>query len=329
VGLAWGYLRGSLDIAALPSLGMQLSNTFGLVCVLALMGFGLVHLPRSLWKHSNPEALLHYKYYECALAWRCSARVLRAHACAVPAPRQRSLPLWRPRRLAAPSIALSRPVQHSSRACRARPTPPLPPRLGKILEEREGAAKNLGAAIDKVLATKRVLGRNETESLAHIDAMLAFCRAHTGEDAEAAASGLGDAGDYADELPQLHAEVLKEVYHMGAIQARALHTIRTAVWLSDVRATRAGCAVPPPLLLCARCAGACAVDDRLRGDAGWHAGSARAQRGERGRVLTRDCAGATRGLAARRSSRCARRAIAHCGGSGASRGRTCSSCCRS
>ena len=116
-------------------------------------------------------------------------------------------------------------------------------RLGKIMEERDNATKNLNGAIEKVLSTKRVLGRNELDSLKHIDDMLIFIREHTGEDVEANHSALVESFDYADELPQLHGEVMKEVYHMGAIQARAVHTIKKAVWLSEIRATRAGCAL--------------------------------------------------------------------------------------
>jgi hypothetical protein len=51
---AWGKLR----LSTLPQLIVLLSNTYGLVAVVALLGYGLVEVPRVLWRRSFPETRL-------------------------------------------------------------------------------------------------------------------------------------------------------------------------------------------------------------------------------------------------------------------------------
>lgn len=46
-----------LKLTDLAALGMALSNTFGLSVGILLMGYGLVEIPRGMWK-SNPQQLL-------------------------------------------------------------------------------------------------------------------------------------------------------------------------------------------------------------------------------------------------------------------------------
>lgn len=57
-----------LRLSDLTALGMALSNTFGLCVGILLMGYGLVEIPRGLWK-SDPAQLLKW----CAHRWvgRC------------------------------------------------------------------------------------------------------------------------------------------------------------------------------------------------------------------------------------------------------------------
>jgi len=51
---AWGKLH----INTLPQLIVLLSNTYGLVAVVALLGYGLVEVPRVMWRRSFPESRL-------------------------------------------------------------------------------------------------------------------------------------------------------------------------------------------------------------------------------------------------------------------------------
>jgi len=46
-----------LKLTDLAALGMALSNTFGLSVGILLMGYGLVEIPRGMWK-SDPTQLL-------------------------------------------------------------------------------------------------------------------------------------------------------------------------------------------------------------------------------------------------------------------------------
>jgi hypothetical protein len=51
---AWGKLH----INTLPQLIVLLSNTYGLVAIVALLGYGLVEVPRVMWRRSFPESRL-------------------------------------------------------------------------------------------------------------------------------------------------------------------------------------------------------------------------------------------------------------------------------
>jgi hypothetical protein len=65
LGIAWAVSSNTLSLSTLPSLGIQLSNCFGLFCVLGLLGYGLVAIPQDLWKHSFPERKLRQLLYKC------------------------------------------------------------------------------------------------------------------------------------------------------------------------------------------------------------------------------------------------------------------------
>lgn len=67
-GLAYAVASNTLSLSTLPSLGIQLSNSFGLFCVLTLLGYGLVAIPKHLWKRSFPERELRHQLYRCAYA---------------------------------------------------------------------------------------------------------------------------------------------------------------------------------------------------------------------------------------------------------------------
>lgn len=58
--------NGRLSLETLPSLGIALSNAFGLLCVLTLLGYGLVAIPKRLWRFSDPEAELRLTLFRCA-----------------------------------------------------------------------------------------------------------------------------------------------------------------------------------------------------------------------------------------------------------------------
>lgn len=66
------YQKG-LHIADLAALGMALSNTFGLCAGILLMGYGLVEIPRHMWK-SDPEQLLKWCAHRCG--WSACTQVL-------------------------------------------------------------------------------------------------------------------------------------------------------------------------------------------------------------------------------------------------------------
>ncbi len=76
------YQQG-LHIADLQALGMGLSNTFGLSVGILLMGYGLVEIPRHMWK-SDPEQLLKWCAHRCARARRaCVCVCVAARALAM------------------------------------------------------------------------------------------------------------------------------------------------------------------------------------------------------------------------------------------------------
>lgn len=55
-----------LKLTDLAALGMALSNTFGLSVGILLMGYGLVEIPRGLWK-SDPQQLLKWCAHRCGV----------------------------------------------------------------------------------------------------------------------------------------------------------------------------------------------------------------------------------------------------------------------
>lgn len=59
-----------LRLTDLAALGMALSNTFGLSVGILLMGYGLVEIPRGLWK-SDPQQLLKWSAHRWAAGSRC------------------------------------------------------------------------------------------------------------------------------------------------------------------------------------------------------------------------------------------------------------------
>lgn len=63
VGIACAVASGTLSLMTLPSLGKQLSNSFALFCVLMLLGYGLVAIPRHVWRRSYPELQLRHQLF--------------------------------------------------------------------------------------------------------------------------------------------------------------------------------------------------------------------------------------------------------------------------
>ncbi len=49
---------GKLELATLPQLIVTFSNTHGLVAIMALLGYGMVEVPKVLWRRSFPESRL-------------------------------------------------------------------------------------------------------------------------------------------------------------------------------------------------------------------------------------------------------------------------------
>jgi hypothetical protein len=75
-GVVAAAALGRLRLATLPRLAVVLSNTYGLVCIIALLGYGLVDVPRSLWRASFPEARLRWRLH------RVGGAAARAEAAA-------------------------------------------------------------------------------------------------------------------------------------------------------------------------------------------------------------------------------------------------------
>ncbi|KAK9828293.1 hypothetical protein WJX74_007473 [Apatococcus lobatus] len=60
IGLAFLLITGRLTISSIPNVAIQLSNTYGLIVISLLLSYGLVEIPRFVWKTSEPEVRLRY-----------------------------------------------------------------------------------------------------------------------------------------------------------------------------------------------------------------------------------------------------------------------------
>ena len=67
-GVLAALAAGRLQLATLPALVFTLSNTYGLVVIIALLGYGLVEIPRIFWRRSFPEARLKWHYHRVGRA---------------------------------------------------------------------------------------------------------------------------------------------------------------------------------------------------------------------------------------------------------------------
>ncbi|KAK9907685.1 hypothetical protein WJX75_008089 [Coccomyxa subellipsoidea] len=68
IGIGLLLISGSLHAGDLIPLAMLLSNTYGLVAVMLLLGFGLVHIPRNMLREADPASRLHYAFYKVGRA---------------------------------------------------------------------------------------------------------------------------------------------------------------------------------------------------------------------------------------------------------------------
>jgi hypothetical protein len=67
-GVLAALAAGKLNLTTLPVLVFTLSNTYGLVVLVALLGYGLVEIPRIFWRRSFPEARLKWHYHRVGRA---------------------------------------------------------------------------------------------------------------------------------------------------------------------------------------------------------------------------------------------------------------------
>eukprot|EP00887_Chlorella_sp_A99_P002113 scaffold21.g2113.t1 len=68
LGVLIALAAGQLQLSTLPKLIVTLSNTYGLIVIIALLGYGLVELPRILWRRSFPERRLKWHYHRVGRA---------------------------------------------------------------------------------------------------------------------------------------------------------------------------------------------------------------------------------------------------------------------
>ena len=68
LGILTAAAFGELELATLPQLIVTLSNTYGLVAIMALLGYGLVEVPRVLWRRSFPETRLKWHLHRVGRA---------------------------------------------------------------------------------------------------------------------------------------------------------------------------------------------------------------------------------------------------------------------
>jgi hypothetical protein len=67
-GVLGALAAGSLTLATLPALVFTLSNAYGLIVLVALLGYGLVEIPRIFWRRSWPETRLKWHYHRVGRA---------------------------------------------------------------------------------------------------------------------------------------------------------------------------------------------------------------------------------------------------------------------
>ena len=67
-GIIWALAAGRLDVSTLPQLILTLSNTYGLICIIGLLGYGLVEIPKVFWKRSFPEMRVRWHYHRVGKA---------------------------------------------------------------------------------------------------------------------------------------------------------------------------------------------------------------------------------------------------------------------
>jgi hypothetical protein len=94
LGILVAVAMGKLSLATLPTLVVLLSNTYGLIAILLLLGYGLVYVPKSLYRYSNQSKRLQHIYYKVGrsyLRFEASVRDLR-HALDVMVFTQRQVP---------------------------------------------------------------------------------------------------------------------------------------------------------------------------------------------------------------------------------------------
>lgn len=68
IGVLTAAAFGELELTTLPQLIVTLSNTYGLVAIMALLGYGLVEVPRVLWRRSFPETRLKWHLHRVGRA---------------------------------------------------------------------------------------------------------------------------------------------------------------------------------------------------------------------------------------------------------------------
>ena len=94
LGVLVAVAMGKLSLATLPTLIVLLSNTYGLIAILLLLGYGLVYVPKSLYRYSSRKKRLQFLYMNVGKSYarfEASVRELR-HVLDVLLFTQRSVP---------------------------------------------------------------------------------------------------------------------------------------------------------------------------------------------------------------------------------------------
>lgn len=68
VGLLFLLFTGRLNGIDLYKTAIIASNTYGLIAIMVLLGYGLVEIPRNVWRRSFPEARLKWHHYRVGKA---------------------------------------------------------------------------------------------------------------------------------------------------------------------------------------------------------------------------------------------------------------------